>query len=116
MSDPYLNYWIECIACAADEGGIDLTHEQVLQLAEGAQGGHENYGQAFYSPPASDRINVIESEWQRKYYLLKKEFDKYTQNAETAVRQALGIHESYPVTIHEYGEVQRHGGRTDRVQ
>jgi len=66
MSYNALDYWKECISCGADECGLTLTSEQINDLAEAVQGGHEHYGQAFYSPPASDRIGVIENEWQTK--------------------------------------------------
>ena len=53
-------YWLECIAEAAEECGALLTDNQIKCLAEAAQSGHENYGLAFYTPPAEDRILAIE--------------------------------------------------------
>ena len=110
------DYWEECISCTADEIGLSLTKEQICKLAEGVAGGHENYGMAFYSPPASDRLSTIESEWRAKYDRLQKEFDKYRDDAETAVKQALRQYPDSQVSIGEYGEVYRHGGRTERIQ
>lgn len=49
-----LEYWKECISIAADECDLSLTSEQLEYLADSASGSHENYGMAFYSPPASD--------------------------------------------------------------
>jgi hypothetical protein len=79
-------------------------------------GGHENYGMAFYSPPSSDRLNSIESEWKAKYANLQREFDTYRGNAETAVRKALHQYSDSDVSIGEHGEVFRHGGRTEQIQ
>lgn len=112
-----LDYWKECIGIAADEIDLVLTDEQLTQLAQSAEGGHENYGMAFYSPPASDRLNAIESEWKRKYAELEREFEQYRAGAETAIRRALpGLrHHDTPVTITENGDVYRHDGRTTQV-
>lgn len=95
---------------------MSLTDEQLTCLAESVSGGHENYGMAFYSPPASDRYDDIEREWEGKYKELQSEFDKYKNNAEAAVKIALNQHCDSSVSIGEYGEVLRHGGRTERIQ
>jgi hypothetical protein len=71
---------------------------------------------AFYSPPASDRLDAIESEWRAKYNRLAAEFEKYQNNAETAVKRALRQYSDTQVSIGEYGEVFRHGGRTEQIQ
>jgi hypothetical protein len=55
-------YWKECIATAAEECGAALTQDQIAFVADAAEGGHESYGMAFYSPPPGDRIAVIEEE------------------------------------------------------
>ena len=109
-------YWKECIAIAADECELTLTSEQLECLASSAEGGHENYGMAFYSPPASDRMNDIEREWKSKLKAAQDEHERYMRNAETAVKQALRVHRDDQVTIGSYGEVLRHGGRTERIQ
>ena len=111
-----LDYWKECISIAADECGAVLTDTQIAAIAESVEGGHENYGMAFYSPPASDRYRQIEREWEAKYKSLQREFDAYRGNAETAVKKALRQYDDAQVTIGEYGEVLRHGGRTERIQ
>lgn len=110
------NYWSECIAIAAEECGLTLTPEQLECLAGGAEGGHEHYGMAFYSPPASDRIGDIEREWKKKVADLEARLAKYQDDAETAVKQALRLRRDDHVTIGAHGEVLRHGGRTERVQ
>jgi hypothetical protein len=69
-------YWEECIATAAEECGATLTQEQIESIAGAAEGGHENYGMAFYSPPAGDRIAVIESEWKAKLKAAQDEADR----------------------------------------
>jgi 23S rRNA A1618 N6-methylase RlmF len=116
MSTSQRDYWKECIAIAAEECDLKLTPEQLDCLADSAENGHEHYGMAFYSPPASDRINDIEREWRRKLKELQDEFDRYRNNSELAVKQALRVHRDDQVTIGEHGEVLRHGGRTERIQ
>jgi hypothetical protein len=81
-----LDYWEECLDPSSCEYGITVTLEQLKAIAADVQGGHENYGMAFYSPPAGDRIADIEREWKKKYDDLQREFDKYRGNAETAVK------------------------------
>lgn len=110
------DYWQECVACAAEECDLTLTAEQLVYMADACDGAHENYGMAFYQPPASDRYNQIEREWQAKYKSLESQFNSYRDNAETAVKKALGQNSDTNVTIEEYGEVLRHGGRTERIQ
>lgn len=110
------DYWKDCIAEAAEECDLKLTPEQLNCLAGGAEGGHEHYGMAFYSPPWSDRMGEIEREAADKLKRLQAEYEKYQRNAETAIKQALRVHRDDPVTIGERGEVLRHGGRTVRIQ
>jgi hypothetical protein len=110
------DYWQECIAIAAEECDLKLTPEQLDYLAGAAEGGHEHYGMAFYSPPPSERMDEIEGGWKAKLKALQAEFDAYRGHAETAVKQALRVHRDDPVTIGAYGEVLRHGGRTERIQ
>lgn len=110
------DYWTECISAAAEECGLTLTPEQLECLAGGAEGGHDNYGMAFYSPPWSDRMGDIEREASDKLKRLQAEFDAYRNNAETAVKLALRQYDDANVSIGEYGEVFRHDGRTERIQ
>lgn len=49
-----LDYWAECVASALEEHGVTATHEQIAAIAKDIQLSHENYGMAFYSPPASE--------------------------------------------------------------
>ena len=110
------DYWQDCISEAADECALKLTPEQLACLAAGAEGGHEHYGMAFYSPPPGDRLGEIEREAERKLKAVQGEFDRYRANAETAVKQALRQYADTQVTIGERGEVLRHDGRTERIQ
>lgn len=110
------DYWKECISIAADECGLSLTPEQLDCLASSAEAGHEHYGMAFYSPSSSERLSEIESEHKARYKRLEAEFERYRNNAETAVKQALRQHSDAQVTIGEHGEVLRHGGRTVQIQ
>lgn len=111
-----LDYWKECIVIAADECELEMTDKQLEYIADSVAKGHEHYGMAFYSPPASERLNEIEAEWKRKLKDLQAEFDAYRNNAEIAVKQALRVHRDDHVTIGEYGEVLRHDGRTEVIQ
>ena len=110
------DYWSECISIAAEECGLTLTTEQRDYLADAAESGHEHYGMAFYSPPDSDRIGDIEREWKAKLKAQQAEHERYVNNAETAVKQALRVHRDDQVTIGSHGEVLRHGGRTEVIQ
>jgi len=111
-----LDYWKECISVAADECELEMTDAQLEYIADAAASGHDHYGMAFYSPPASERLSEIEDEWKRKLAALQAEFDAYRNNAETAVKQALRVHRDDQVTIGAYGKVLRHGGRTEQIQ
>jgi hypothetical protein len=111
-----IDYWKECIGIAADECGLILTDAQLDSLAGAAESWHENYGMAFYSPPAGDRIAVIEQEWKNKLTTVEAAAERYRENAERAIKQALHQHADAQVSIGEYGEVFRHGGRTDQIQ
>ena|ERR1700742_2403415 len=116
MHDISLNYWKEGLAEAASECGLVLTAEQLTHLAEAVKGGNEHYGMAFDSPPPSDRLNGIESEWKQKFNLLQGELDRYRDNAGEAVKKALGQHPNASVSIGNRGTVTRHGGRSEIIQ
>lgn len=111
-----LEYWKECISIGAEECELSMTPEQLAYIADAVSSGHEHYGMAFYSPPASDRIGAIEREWQAKLKAKQDEHERYAQNAETAVKRALRVHCDDQVSIGRHGEVLRHGGRTERIQ
>lgn len=111
-----LDYWKECISIAADECELTLTPDQLTYLADSVSGGHENYGMAFYSPPASERMDEIERGWKAKLKAQQEEHERYVNNAETAIKQALRVHRDAHVTIGAYGEVLRHDGRTEQIQ
>jgi hypothetical protein len=110
------DYWQECIASAAEECALKLAPEQLACLAKAAVNGHECYGMAFYSPPPSERLDEIEREWKAKLKTLQDEHERYLRNSETAIKQALRVHQDDHVTIGQHGEVLRHGGRTVRIQ
>lgn len=115
MSDD-LDYWIECISLGMEECGLTLSQAQLKALAESAQAGHDNYGTAFYSPPSTDRIADIEREHKAELERIRQEADTYRQNAERAIKEALHQNLDANVSIGEYGEVFRHGGRTIQIQ
>lgn len=109
------DYWEECISVAAEECGAVLTREQVAYIAESVSTSHECYGMAFYSPPASDRLRDIESEYKRKLQAAEAELEAYRQDATAAVRNALRLRSDEPISIEDGGSVHVHGGRTTRV-
>lgn len=86
--DAHLDYWKECIRCALDECGITLADEHVTSVAEAVRNGHENYGMAFYQPPASDRMNEIERNYKNKIDAIQREMDQYRHGAESAIKRA----------------------------
>lgn len=110
------DYWLECVSQSLEDNGILATEEQRQAIATDMQLSHENYGMAFYSPPSSDRVVVIVSEWEAKLRKLQAEFDAYRNNAETAVKRAFKQDPDSNVSIGERGEVLRHGGRTNVLQ
>jgi hypothetical protein len=100
-------YWIECISNSADECGLTLTPEQLKCLAEGVECGYRQYGLAFYSPPPSDRIHVMERENREKLDQLQKEYNRFRVDAETAVKRALRLSRDAVITIERDGEIIR---------
>lgn len=116
MSTTSLSYWEESFSCALDELGICVTSDQLKSLAEAIEMSHENYGLAFYFPPASDRLNEIKREADTRLERLQVEFDEYRRRAERAVGEALGQSANTPIHIGEYGEVFRTDGRTTQIQ
>jgi len=54
MSDAQRDYWTECVEISFEEAGIQATAEQIEVVAGGIEGCHENYGMAFYQPPAGE--------------------------------------------------------------
>lgn len=110
------DYWQECLSTAADECGLTLTRDQLRFLAQAVEGAHENYDMAFYSPPSTDRIAVIESEWRAKYERLERQMQEYRQNVEEAVRRALNQHPDVGISIGEYGSVERYDGQVTQIQ
>lgn len=109
-------YWEECIANAAEECGLEMTTEQLDEVAAAASEGHEHYGMAFYQPPDNDRIRDIERGHEATVKRLEDELETYRDNANTAIKQALRVHRDDSVSIGEYGEVMLHGGRSTRIQ
>lgn len=84
-----IDYWKECILNAAEECDLLMTEDQLNCLAEGVEGGHDNYSQAFYSPPSHERIDNIEREFKEKLRDKEKEFERFRINAEAAIKKAL---------------------------
>lgn len=70
MSDPYFEYWDECISVALEEAGLDATREQIELIAGQVQGAHENYGMAFghdcIPDPSALEIKRLKKELSRE--------------------------------------------------
>ena len=116
MSYEPKDYWEECLDIAADEIGLVLSREHIKELAQAVATSHENYGMAFYSPPASDRLNEIEREWKAKYERLQRYHDEFVRDATHAVRVALRQPSDVGISIGKNGEVTRSDGRTTVIQ
>lgn len=104
----HLNYWMDCISETAEIEGIVLSEAQVEKLAEGVMTSHENYSEAFYSPPSSDITSSIEREWQAKYKRLEAEFEAYRGGSEQALKRALRLPSHASISVTERGEVIRY--------
>ena len=100
------DYWIECVSQSAEDCGAILTKEQIAAIAADVQSGHENYGLAFYSPPASDRVDAIEEKWSKRCDELRKELAEYQAGALKAVRRAYRMHSDANIAIHKNGDVE----------
>lgn len=113
--DAHQEYWAIYMAEAAAECGLALTQKQLECLAKAAENGYHHYDEAFYSPPPSEYVETIRVEYENKIKALSAEMGLYRDAAESAVKRALKISDSYHVTIEANGDVLRHGGRTDRI-
>ena len=68
------DYWIECVANAAEESGAVLTKEQVNYIADAAKCAEENMGMAFGYPESSPypaQIKALESELRKERAKIK---------------------------------------------
>lgn len=110
------DYYAEYLSDYFTDFGIKVTSEQLNEICEGLLIHIDCESQAFYTPPNSERYEQIDREWEQKYKVLQKEFDKYVGNAEKAVKQALRQPSDSNVSIGEYGEVTRYDGRTTQIQ
>jgi hypothetical protein len=69
-----MDYWKEAFAAALEEADIPLPGDDKLKLgAEVLEGAHENYGMAFYSPPAGEHLRSEIDSLKRE---LRKEREK----------------------------------------
>lgn len=114
-----VDYYQEAFELAMENAGCwhlveRMTPEQRREVGDGIAGSVECEGMAFYSPPPSDRISVIEREWEAKYNRLDADFERYRGNAETHMRRILRVHRDDSVSIQSDG-VYRHGGRTEQI-
>lgn len=105
MNTP-IDYWKECISQAAEECDLTLTADQLEVIADAVYGGHENYGMAFYSPPAGDRATTVEREWKAKYAALETRLRDFEERADKAVRRLGKIPSDCVVTIDQHGYVE----------
>jgi CRISPR/Cas system CMR subunit Cmr6 (Cas7 group RAMP superfamily) len=110
------DYWTECITQAAEDCNLSLTKEQLDCLVETVKLSHENYDQAFYSPPAIDFISEIEREFEERLKKEQAEHEEYVKNSEIAIKKALSVKIDDRVAIEKDGEVYHYCGRTTRIQ
>lgn len=57
MSYEPKDYWVECVEIALADHGVSATRDQIVAIAGDVEGAHDNYGMAFYSPPAGEHLN-----------------------------------------------------------
>lgn len=113
------DYYQEAFEIAMEEAGCwplveQMTREQRTEVGASIATSAENSDLAFYTPPPSDRIAVIEREKDARYQALEAEYQRYRDNAEGHMKRVLRVHRDDQVTINSDG-VYRHGGRTDRI-
>lgn len=113
-------YYQEAFELAMDAAGCwhlveQMTLEQREAVGQGIAGSVENEGLAIYRPPASDRINAIEREWQQRLDDERDRTEAARVGAEKAVRSLLRIPRDIPITVTDGGEVYRSDGRTTRI-
>lgn len=117
MSYTKRDYYSESISEALVSMGKDgvLTPEEIDQISEAVETSRENESIAFYTPPASDFYAREDREAKARLAALQAEFDRYRENAETAVKRALNQRSDANVGIGNNGEVTRYDGRSDRI-
>lgn len=101
-------YYSEAIADALHDLDIESTTSQVEYIAEAVVGYMEHESLAFYSPPSSERINAIESEWKKKYEDLQKLMDERIEAHETAIKRAYKIGKDSDISVDKYGFTTKH--------
>lgn len=116
MSYTKADYYAEYLSDCFHDFDIKVSAEQLKEIAEGIVIAVDCESQAFHTPPNSDFYAELDREWKRKYDILKEQFDKYTSNAETAIKKALRQPQDACVDIGKYGEVTRYDGRSTQIQ
>jgi len=114
------DYYEEAFMIAMEEAGCfhlvdQMTQQQRKDVGAGIAGSVKHEGQAFYTPPASDRYSQIEREWKAKYDSLKAEYDRYQETAGKTLGRVLRQHRDDHVFMTDDGEVFRSGGRTEQI-
>jgi hypothetical protein len=109
------DYFEECISESCSSCGIKLSTDDIQRISADVFIAHENYGMAFYSPPSTDRLSVIQNEADAKYKRLEQEFDRYRRGAEAAVKNALHQHKDANISIDNDGFVTRYDGRAEQI-
>jgi aspartate aminotransferase-like enzyme len=98
-------YWVECVESAAEEAGVILTQEQLKTMATVVEGGVDTYGMSFYAPSSNDLFQSTEDKYKQKIKELEQELEKYKNNAESAIKDALNIYSSDNVRIAIMGQL-----------
>jgi hypothetical protein len=114
MSGP-IDYWKECISVGAEECGLPISQEQIDYIAERAMYAHEEYGMAFYTPPATDRVSDMKREFNEKIEKEQRENERFRKNAENAIKSSLKLSQDSRISIDDNGEVYLVNGRTTRI-
>ena len=101
-----LSYWKECIQDAADECGLNISAEQISSIADSVRIAHENYDMAFYRPPSTDRISVLEEEKRIAVRQKEDELLRYQMLAEKCIKKSMGLRQDEIISIQDDGSVR----------
>jgi len=120
MTDAHAEYWREAVMMAFEDSGLwdaikDIPMDKLMEVGATLSVSAEHQGEAFYTPPASDRINSIEREWKAKFERLQAEHDSYVETAGKTIGRILRQDSGDHVFMSANGDVYRSGGRTEQI-
>lgn len=113
-------YYRESFECAMDDAGCfhllkQMTDGQLKAIGESLARSAENESLAIYRPSSSDIIADTERRWRRLLDEERGRTEALRAGAEKALRTALRLSNSIPISVTDGGEVYRSDGRTTRI-